>query len=271
MTMRTISLFALAMMVTAAVGCSESNETADSVPPPSPGSTVQGSNEGSVWRSNWSGGAASTFLSDHHLYGHVNAYEDKAGKVRKASLNVYMQYLDDTSYQCFESQQCYCAGTDCTPETQRCETYQSCYHSRYTTTYGWGEIPASDFLVNDKAAHLSTDLSKVPGFQYWSCETTCVGAPAVCSDVCTSTPPSGQFEMVWQSDGLRGGSSTGTTTERNGVYATRTNGSWSWATAGVKGRVLGVDVGGGSTTYGLNATLSRSQSASVSKDIIKPQ
>lgn len=228
--------------------------------PTASGSTSQALTSVNVFHSQQSGGGANGSVnyqdSNKYFYGWFDAWENKTGKSRSASLN-FSGGGASLQQVCYDEQICVWD-----PNTWTCswETYQYCYQG-YTNPYwifGYGDVPTGDFRVGGHTARLTTDLSKDSGFQATQCGWDSSSWTYTCS------PVTGTIDLTWRDNGHFTFDQNGVTSTQStwgyGQYSTHSTGHQSNASADVTGTFLGYDV----TTQG-NVTLSKENN--VSKDM----
>ncbi len=206
-------------------------------------STGSGSSTGSttpVFHSVWNGGSANAWNWGWYSSGYIDAFENTSGLNRAAYLYFAVSSVDPNSLQCY-------TWTDWWGYT-----YSWCYYTRYTWSYGWGQIPAQDFQVNPNAARVKYTVGSDSSFYAYQCTIDYSTWTFNCG-----VPTGGDIDVAWSKDGQWSSSHSGTDQSSYGPYTFQTSGTWSSNSAHASGSILGASFdasGGFGDTHQSNVT-----------------
>lgn len=200
----------------------------------------QAATQADVWTQTWNGGSAGGWFWGTTGSGYLDAFEYKTRDSRSAYVNFSVGGYDPTSLQCFT-------------ETWFGETWEWCWYTRYTYSYGWGAVPASDVKLNPNSARVKTTLGA--NFYGTQCTHDWVSWQYTCAPLA-----GGAIDVSWSKDGFASQFNSGTTQQSYGPYTFKSQGSFRSSSATLSGSILGVDIlgGGGSMgdTRGVNVSKS---------------
>jgi len=236
--------------------CSSVDQGGEELPPTveSPGSQQQAaSGSQPVWHSVWSGGSATAYAADAFSSTSMYAYENKSSKARYTYFNLYSNSVDPSSLTCVTQTVCW-DPTD----PASCWDEQWCNYSRYTWTYAWGELPASDFQVSPNGAALSTDLADATNAWGEKCSVDYVAGTWDCQPFVAA----GTIDVVWRANNLYSSFQNGINQSSYGKYTSKNVGQYRSSSADVHGTIFGASAQ-------MQGDFSQSQGVSVSRDVIK--
>lgn len=215
----------------------------DEADEPTTSATTQEATNVDVWTGTWNGASAHASSWSQYGGGYVDVFENGTGQNRSAYLNFSTSAYDPTSQQCFD-------WTDWWGYT-----YHWCYFTRYTYTYGWGQISAQDVQITGTNARVSTTLPS----SYYS--TQCTVDWYNWSYTCT-TGTGGTVDLRWRKDGQSSYFQSGTQQYAYGAYTFKSQGGFRSASAQAEGSLLG-------NAFAGSGGLGDTRGTSVSKSVFK--
>jgi hypothetical protein len=202
----------------------------------------QAATQADVWHASWNGGSVDASSYGYLSSAYVSAFEYKSGSTRYAYVNLSKWSVDPTSQQCF-------TWTDWWGGT-----YDYCYYTRYSYTWGWGSIPEHDLQISPNAARLRTELSS--NFGGYTCTWDWYNWQ---TSGCTSLA-GGSVDLKWNKNGGYSTFSSGTSQTEYGAYTFKAQGTYRSSSAQATGSFLGETFdsayGSFSDTRGVNVTRS---------------
>lgn len=193
---------------------------------------AQAATQADVWNSTWNGGSASAQFSSATGGGYLDVYEHKTKDFRYAYVNLSAWSFDPTSLQCF------------TYDDPWYGTWEYCYFTRSTYTYGWGQIPESDARMNGNAAHVKTTFG--PSFYGYQC--TWDSNNWMSSGCLPLTGAS--IDVRWHKDGVFSTFQSGTNQQQYGGYTYKSQGTYRSASARASGTIVGQSYEGAWGSFG---------------------
>ena len=207
--------------------------------------TEQAATQSDVWHATWNGGSASAQFSSATGGGYIDAFEYKTSTFRSAYLTLSSWSYDPNSLQCS-------SYTDWWGNT-----WNWCFYTRSTYTYGWGSIPEGDAQFTPAAARLKTTLGS--GFYGYQCtwdynDWLSSGCSALTG---------GSLDLRWAKNGYYSSFSSGTNQQTYGAYTYKSQGTYRSASAQASGTVLGNTVESSWGSFG------DTRGVSINKSVMK--
>lgn len=187
----------------------------------------------------WNGSGVAAGWQDQYGTHEVGVAEGSNKNTRTAYLTLFESVADPASEVCVTE-------TVPFPHTR-------CDFTRYTWTYGWGNIPPEHVQIAVSAARLNTDISKIPDFYFSRCTVDTSTGVADCIDL----PPVGTFALEWKRTGDGSDFFSGVSEYRRGKYVFRSSGTSRTFSGTATGSFLGTPVSDipGGTGSGVNVTM----------------
>lgn len=207
--------------------------------------TEQAATQADVWHGTWNGGSANAQFWSGYGGGYVDVFENGTGSSRSAWVNLATWSIDPSSQVCW-------SWTDWWGYT-----YNWCWYTRSTYTYGWGQVPAGDAQLTPGNARLKTTFGA--GFSGYQCVYDWSNWT---SEPCTSLA-GGSVDATWRKDGSYSVFSSGTHQTSYGTYSFKTQGTYRHSSARASGSILGIDF---SDAYGY---FGDTRQTNVSKSIFR--